>query len=71
MQRAIYDAAIVTITPHTVRRGRPAIDAYELTATGTRKQHEPLYRHFRTESKYLRITADASTAAKRHARHDQ
>jgi len=28
MQRAVYDAAIVTIAMHTVQRGGPAIDAY-------------------------------------------
>ena len=40
-------------------------------ASGTRKRHELLYRLFRTESKYVRITAVALTAANRHARHGQ
>ena len=37
MQHAIYDAAIVTITTHTVRRGGPAIDACELTQRTARE----------------------------------
>jgi len=28
MQRAVYDAAIVSIAMHTVQHGGPAIDAY-------------------------------------------
>ena len=66
MRHAIYDAAIVTITTYTVQRGGPAIDACELARQAA---HGPLCRHFRTESKYVRITADALTAANRHARH--
>ena len=39
MQHAIYDAAIVTITKHTVQRGGPAVDACVRAdaASGTRK----------------------------------
>jgi len=52
--------------------GGPAVDAcVRAYAAARRKQYELLYRHFRTESKYVRITADALTAANRHARHGQ
>ena len=39
------------------------------SAAARRKRYVPLYRHFRTVSKYVRVSADALTAANRHARH--
>jgi len=73
MQRAIYDATIVSIATYTVHSAayRRSMHACELTQRAARdKRHElPLCRHFRTVSKYVRVSADALTAANRHARH--
>jgi len=68
----VHDAAIVAIAMHAVpsrRTGDRCMRAAH--KSGTQKRHELLCRQFRTESKYVRITANALTAASWHARHGQ
>jgi len=59
----LFNACVFCVTVRHV--------SFQISPLKNPKRYELLYRHFRTESKYVRITADALTAGNRHVLYGQ